>query len=259
MPALQQFPPHDADTGAGRGFADGGVHGQSAPGELDRLVPAARLPERARLRVGVGAAVVLLLAGLVATVVVSAVGQQSGARTIAAATSGPAEADEAAGAPGEEGGGSAAGLIIFVHVLGAVERPGLFELPEGARVIDAVAAAGGMTDSADPAGTNLARRLSDGEQLYLPQVGEVPTGPTGGAAGLASGQGGTGNPAALVVNLNTATVADLDTLPRIGPAMAQRILDYRDTNGPFTTPDELRNITGIGDKTFEALKDLVTV
>ncbi|TFD51588.1 ComEA family DNA-binding protein [Cryobacterium frigoriphilum] len=240
-------------------------------GALQLLVPAARLPERppqrVHLRVGVGAAIVLLLAALVITVVVSAVGQQSGSRVVAADAAGsgavPLGDDEpgaaaASDAPADSGGtASAAGAIIFVHVLGAVERPGLFELPDGARVIDAVAAAGGLTDTADPAGANLARLLSDGEQLYLPRVGEVPAGvPPGVSAGADAGAGGS---AATIVNLNTATVADLDTLPRIGPAMAQRILDYREANGPFTSTDDLRNVTGIGDKTFEALKDLVTV
>lgn len=241
---------------------------------LDLLVPAARLPARARLRVGVGAAIVLLLAALVVAVVVSVVGQQSASRLIPANSAGPpgaaaAESTPSGGTtaddpanPGGTGGAASVSGIIFVHVLGAVARPGLFELSEGARVIDAVAAAGGMTEAADPAGTNLARRLTDGEQLYLPQTGEIPAGvpaeASAGAAG-ASSPGGTGDQAGTVVNLNAATLADLDTLPRIGPAMAQRILDYRDTNGPFTSTDELRNITGIGDKTFEALKDLVTV
>ncbi|MFC5930980.1 hypothetical protein D6T64_07615 [Cryobacterium melibiosiphilum] len=240
-----------------------------SPGDLDRLVPSARLrepvPDRVRLRVSVGAAIVLLLVALVVTVVVSAVGQQSGSSVIPADGPGPPGTDGAGellsgvgptdGTTGNDGAASRSRAIIFVHVLGAVQRPGLFELPDGARVIDAVAAAGGMTDEADPAGPNLARLLTDGEQLYLPRVGEIPAGVPPGASAEAASPGTAGS----VVNLNTATVSDLDTLPRIGPAMAQRILDYRDANGPFASTDELRNITGIGDKTFEALKDLVTV
>lgn len=271
------------------GTAQRSVSASGAPGAseaLDRLVPSARLPERVRLRVGVGAAIVLLLVALVVTVVVSAVGQQSGSRIVAAdaeAVPGPPGAAEAAesagGSPGsgrtagpaasleggDEAGATVSGTLMFVHVLGAVARPGLFELGEGARVIDAVSAAGGLTEDADPAGTNLARRLTDGEQLYLPRVGEVAPGvPPGGPAGAAAADAGTGSGVGggvvgALVNLNSATVADLDTLPRIGPAMAQRILDYRDASGPFASTDELRNITGIGDKTFEALKDLVTV
>ncbi len=233
------------------------------------------------MRIGVGAAVVLLLAALATAVVISAVGGQATHRVISPGGSGQADGSGRAGGSGQAGGSggsggtspggtssgassanadqqrptSAPGAIIFVHVFGAVRRPGLFELSAGARVIDAVAAAGGLTETADPAGANLARRLSDGEQLYLPEVGEVPAGPpaaSGGASGVGAVSG-------QKVNLNTATAAELDTLPRIGPLMAQRIIDYRDVNGPFAAVDDLRNVTGIGDKTFDGLKELVTV
>jgi competence protein ComEA len=254
-----------------------------APDEpFARLDPAARLTpahgERPRLRLGVGAAVVLLIAALVTAVIVSAIGQQAGrqvldpalpatdAATRAAAT--PAAAGPAAGAPGP-GSTPAVGDIIFVHVLGAVRRSGLFELHEGARVMDAVAAAGGLTESADPAGVNLARPVADGEQLYVPAVGEAqpgaPPGNTpgsaaGGTGGTAGGAvGGVGGVPGGKINLNSAGVADLETLPRIGPSMAQRIIDYREANGRFTSVDELRNVTGIGEKTFDSLKDLVTI
>ncbi|HSP53771.1 MAG TPA: helix-hairpin-helix domain-containing protein [Cryobacterium sp.] len=229
---------------------------------LDRLAPSAQGRAPARVRIGVGAAVLLLIAALATAVVVSAVGQQAGHQVVSPAdpAAGAASgADDAGPAPSASGGASASGARIFVHVLGAVRRPGLFELSAGARVMDAVAAAGGLTETADPAGTNLARALSDGEQLYLPQLGEVPAGPPPGSGAAGSGASGSGGGASALVNLNTATVADLDTLPRIGPAMAQRILDYRDANGPFAAVDDLRNVTGIGEKTFEALSALVTV
>ena len=225
-----------------------------SPLDLERLAPAAR--GRPRLRVGVGAAVVLLLLALVVAVIVSAIAQQAGQRTVeSGAVSLPSESSPAdpfaAGANVvPDAGGSA---IIFVHVLGAVTRPGLFELHDGARVMDAVAAAGGLTADADPAGVNLARILSDGEQFYVPRQGEVPPGIPAAAV-----SGGAGAPAAKV-NLNSATVADLDSLPRIGPTMAQRIIDFRTTNGRFTSVDGLRDVAGIGDKTFEALKDLITI
>jgi competence protein ComEA len=221
------------------------------------------------MRIGVGAAVVLLIVALATAVVLSAVGGQATRQVITPAGtgrvgSGMSGAGAASGAAGEgaapPGAASAdptapTGAIIFVHVLGAVRRPGLFELGAGARVIDAVAAAGGLTEVADPSGANLARRLSDGEQLYLPQLGEVvpvapqASGTTGQGSGAASGQ---------KVNLNTATAAELDTLPRIGPLIAQRIIDYREANGPFGTVDDLRSVTGIGDKTFDGLKALIT-
>lgn len=217
---------------------------------LARLAPAARAPERARLRIGVGAAVVLLIAALVTAVIVSALGQQAGHQVVE-----PVGSGAGAGNPTDPAASSGApGGIIFVHVLGAVRRPGLFELRDGARVMDVVAAAGGLIDTADPAGVNLARIVGDGEQLYIPQLGEAqPGAPPGAAPGTAGGATGG------KVNLNTATAAELDILPRIGPAMAQRILDYRDANGRFSSVDDLRNVTGIGDKTFESLKELITI
>ncbi len=210
------------------------------------------------MRIGVGAAVVLLIAALATAVVVSAVGGQATHQVITpgGAPNGTAPNGSVSNSTDSSTGPSdpttVSGAVIFVHVLGAVRRPGLFELGVDARVIDAVAAAGGLTETADPAGANLARRLSDGEQLYLPQRGEsVPEAPaaSGQTGDSASGQ---------KVNLNTATVAELDTLPRIGPMMAQRIIDFREANGNFATVDDLRGVTGIGEKTFEGLKDLIT-
>jgi competence protein ComEA len=141
---------------------------------------------------------------------------------------------------------AASGAQIFVHILGAVEQPGLYQLREGDRAVDAVAAAGGFTDAADQAQLNLARFLVDGEQIYVPALGETPATAPGTTAG---GK----------VNINTADEPTLETLPRVGPAMAQRIIDWRTANGNFTTIDDLKSVTGIGDKTFEGLKDLVTV
>lgn len=230
--------------------------------DLERLAPAAR--GRPRLRVGVGAAVVLLLLALVVAVIVSAIGQQAGQRTVGSGSvsipSGGATPEPIDGGAGALSSGASGidsiddGVPIFIHVLGAVARPGLFELKDGARVMDAIAAAGGLTAEADPAGVNLARLVSDGEQFYVPRQGEVPP----GLPVAPSGAGGANAPAAKV-NLNTATVADLDSLPRIGPTMAQRIIDYRTTNGRFASVDGLRDVAGIGDKTFDALKDLITV
>lgn len=136
---------------------------------------------------------------------------------------------------------------IYVHILGQVVRPGLYALPEGARAVDAVAAAGGFTPEADPAGINLARFVSDGEQIVVPAVGETPT---AGAAGI-DGDGR--------VNLNTADAAALDTLPGIGPATAAKILAWRDQNGRFASVEDLLDVGGIGPAKLDALRDLVTV
>lgn len=222
-----------------------------------RLAPAARAPGGARRRIGVGAAVVLLIAALVVAVVVTAVGQQT-AQVVEpggpGAGSKPDDGDgQGAGVTGQgvPTSSPATGGILFVHVLGAVRRPGLFELRDGARVIDVVAAAGGLAPTADPAGVNLARLVSDGEQLYIPRLGEAQPGAPPGVTGPDGATGGK-------INLNSASVAELDTLPRIGPAMAQRIIDYREANGRFGSIDDLRNVTGIGEKTFDGLKELVT-
>ncbi len=140
---------------------------------------------------------------------------------------------------------------IYVHVGGAVRRAGLYELPDGSRVDDAVRAAGGVLEDADTDALNLAAKLKDGEKVLVPTRGQaMGQGASGGAAqGM---QGG-------LVNLNTATVADLETLPGIGPALAQRILDHREKNGGFRTVEDLLEVPGIGPKKFEEIRDHVTV
>jgi competence protein ComEA len=187
---------------------------------------------------------------------------QPGASTPAdGAAPSPISADPGATGPAAAGTGSdAAGRPVLVHVLGAVSTPGLFELPAGARVVDAVAAAGGLVPGADQARVNLARAVGDGEQLYVPVVGEViPL--TAGPAGVASPSAGgpASGTATTVVDLNTATVADLDTLPRIGPGLAQRILDWRAANGRFNAAEDLLEVPGIGDRIFDGLRERVTV
>jgi competence protein ComEA len=185
------------------------------------------------VRVGLGSVVVLVLVALGCAVLVAALGDHG--RTGEVGRGEPA----ASAAP-------IAGVAIFVHVLGAVERPGLYELREGDRAVDAVAAAGGFLDTADQAQLNLARFVVDGEQIVVPVIGEVPA--------AAPGVGSQGK-----VNINTADAAALETLPRVGPAMADRIIAWREANGRFTAVEDLLGVTGIGDKTFEQLKDLVTV
>lgn len=193
-----------------------------------------------RLRVGLGAAIVLLLAGLGIAVLVTALSANAGTTTVVRApTPSPAA-----------GTGPAAGAAIYVHILGAVNRPGLYAFRDGDRAIDAIAAAGGYTQDADRRQLNLARFLSDGEQIYLPREGEVSAPPGGGAAsGATAGK----------VNLNTADAAALETLPRVGPALAARILAWREANGRFTSVEDLLGVSGIGEKTFAGLKDLVTI
>jgi competence protein ComEA len=139
---------------------------------------------------------------------------------------------------------------VVVDVVGAVRRPGLYRLEQGSRIADAVARAGGATGKADLAQVNLAAPLADGEQVVVPRRGGVPGATsTGGAAAP-------GGPAA-PVQLSTATLEQLDTLPGVGPVTAQKILDYREKHGAFSSVDALDAVPGIGPKRLEQLRDLV--
>jgi competence protein ComEA len=138
---------------------------------------------------------------------------------------------------------------IVVAVGGKVRRPGLVRLAAGARVADALEAAGGAEPGVDVAPLNLARKVVDGELIM---VGAPP--PSGAAVGAAT-PGGHGGP----INLNTATLSQLDSLPGVGPVLAQRILDARDAQGGFRAVTDLRKVDGIGASRYEQLKDLVTV
>jgi len=203
---------------------------------------------RARVRVGVGAALILVLVGLGVAVFITAITPR-GASTVVAPSvlpTGLSSVGPSSGAASGAGGSNAA--VIYVHILGQVNRPGLYALHDGDRAVDVVAAAGGLTPSADPAALNLARFLSDGEQIIVPAVGQAV--PVSGAGG------GTAIPGK--VNINTADEPTLETLPRVGPAMAARILAWRAANGRFTAVEDLMSVSGIGEKTFEGLKDLVT-
>jgi competence protein ComEA len=144
---------------------------------------------------------------------------------------------------------------VVVSVVGQVRRPGLVTLASGARVADALQAAGGLMPGADAASVNLAAVVADGQQIAVGVPGTGVSPGTGGAAGASAGPSG---PAARV-NLNTATAADLDALPGIGPVLAQRIVDYRDQQGRFTSVDQLDDVPGIGPAIAEQLAKLVTV
>ena len=149
---------------------------------------------------------------------------------------------------------SSAPAAVVVAVGGKVRKPGLVQLPPGARVADALQAAGGASPGVDVAPLNLARKVTDGELIMVGVTlppGAAPTAPAvpGAAPGAGAGP----------VNLNTATLADLDTLPGVGPVLAQRILDAREAQGGFKAVADLRKVEGIGAARFEQLKDLVTV
>jgi competence protein ComEA len=149
-----------------------------------------------------------------------------------------------------------AGDRVAVHVAGRVRRPGMVRLAAGSRVQDAIRAAGGAAAGADLNAINLARKLVDGEQVRVPARGEPVAAAPGGVAGP-GGAAGVGTPAA-PLDLNTATVEQLDTLPGVGEVTAGHIVAYRAAH-PFGSVDELLEVPGIGQRRFEQLKDLVTV
>jgi competence protein ComEA len=156
---------------------------------------------------------------------------------------------------------------IAVDVTGAVTRPGLYKFPEGSRVQDAIDAAGGLLADANTIAINLAARLEDGQQLDIPyKDGAAPAEPTEAPAFSFSSPDGTNSeptlespPDAELIDINTATAEQLDTLPGIGPTTAQKIIDYRATNGPFGTIEDIMNVSGIGPTTFDNIKNLITV
>jgi competence protein ComEA len=145
--------------------------------------------------------------------------------------------------------------VLVVHVAGAVAAPGLHELPAGARVADAIEAAGGLTAAADAARINLAAPVADGARVYVLAAGEEEPEVAVGGTGPETDGGAPSGP----VNLNTADTAALDSLPGVGPATAAAIIEHREKVGGFTTVDQLLDVPGIGEAKLDALRDLVTV
>lgn len=150
--------------------------------------------------------------------------------------------------------------MVIVDVDGAVTAPGVYELEQGARVADAIAAAGGLSPDADTTSLNQAAEVADGSKIYVPVTGSA------AAAGSSSGDGSTaangsqaGASSNALVNINAATLEELDGLPGIGPATAQSIIDDRMENGPFTSPEDLMRVSGIGEKKFEKLSSLICI
>lgn len=234
-------------------------------------VPVVKVPESLRrprldvsrrqvLAVGLAAVVALLVLALRLAVA------QAGAEPVPVSAtpaglvsrsvpSGLASGGAAGGGAGGAAGGVASGATaqVVVHIVGQVAHPGLVTLPAGSRVADAIRAAGGALPTADLAGVNLARVLVDAEQVRVPKPGEwVPSSSGGAPTGGGSGSGG-------LVDLNSASVSDLDGLPGIGPVLAQRILDWRTEHQRFSSIDELGEVPGIGPKLLAQLRSKVRV
>jgi competence protein ComEA len=155
-----------------------------------------------------------------------------------------------------------------LYVTGSVKNPGVYELPADARVFQLVEAAGGLTATADKVAVNLAARLQDGDHLHVPRIGEASTVDTSRTANAqdrqrndaaAKNQKSNKNPPSRRIDLNTASASELQTLPGIGPAMSERIIQYRNKNGRFKRVSDLINVTGIGAKRLESIEPFLVV
>ena len=146
-----------------------------------------------------------------------------------------------------------AGSVIYVDVDGQVERPGVYELSSGSRVYEAIEKAGGLKSSADTSGINQAEPVKDGQKILIPKKGsdKAASRKTGGSAAKNEGQG--------KININTADSAELQTIVGIGPVTAEKIIDYRDQNGNFDKIEDIKNVSGIGDKTFEKMANDICI
>jgi len=254
-----------------------GRHRRPAPPKPAILtVPVALRGVRARPRrtAVLGVLLLLLVASVVLGVRVTWARSSAQPQPIAAAAHGPPDGLVARTVPAAFASTAATGMptaasVLMVHVVGQVRRPGVARLPPGARVLDALHAAGGATSSADLNHLNLARPVADGEQIVVPKPGEsVPVGGAPGAGGAGAGQAGAGSAgqgstsggsAGGLVDLNMADASALDSLPGVGPVLAQRILDWRTQHGRFSSVDELGEVSGIGDKLLAQIGPKVRV
>jgi competence protein ComEA len=188
-------------------------------------------------------------------------GGSAGAPAVAPGAAAPATTTPAPGDGVSVTAAPAADRRAVVHVVGAVRRAGVYRLGAGQRVQDAIARAGGATGRADLQAINLAAKVADGQQIVVPRRGSspAPAGAPGDGAGAGSPDAGAAGPAAGPVNLNAATAEQLDTLDGVGPATAQKILEFRSQHGGFSSVDDLGQIPGIGPKRLESLRAQVTV
>lgn len=242
--------PGEADEPEPRAVPGVAVGRHRAPGPTVRLAPG-RSGVWALAAAGLLAVLLVLLwTWLDRPTVTPAPPAPSPSTAVPGAAARTAARTPAAGSP-VVGEAAATSATVVVSVVGLVAHPGLVALPTGARVADAVAAAGGLVLPADPASVNLAALLADGQQIAV----GVPGPAAGPAGGSAAGSSATTGP----VDLNAATVATLDGLPGIGPVLAQRIVDFRDQHGPFTSVDQLDDVPGIGPALYARLAPQVRV
>lgn len=141
--------------------------------------------------------------------------------------------------------------VIYVDISGAVKIPGVYDVKEGTRVFEVIEMAGGLTDKADIEGFNRAEVVFDGQKISIPEkAGEGEAGSGGGSSGITSSG---------LININRATAAELDEIPGVGSSTAERIIAYREENGSFRKKEDIMNVSGIGEKTYEKMQDKITV
>ena len=202
---------------------------------IDDSEGAADLPTRYRFRVGTGVVIVSILGVVVLAVSIAFV------TNLAQSSELPEELQSSATAE-QNPPISVEPTQLTVQLSGGVSAPGIYSLPDGSRVIDAIMAAGGMTDGVEDCGVNLAREVRDGEQIVI-----------GAVCGDQSTQ------TSELISLNSATVEQFDSLPGIGPTLAQRIVSWRESNGGFASLEQLNDVSGIGDKLFAGISEYVTL
>ncbi|KAM9862344.1 helix-hairpin-helix domain-containing protein [Leucobacter sp. BZR 635] len=240
------------------------------PTLLQRLTSSLSLPATVGIAlfvVAIAVTAVIMLRGLAGSTDSAAahVGVADGESESLAAGAGDPGEDSISPAAADAAGEPVA--VVMVHVIGEVRRPGVVEVPASARVLDAIEAAGGATEGADLSALNLARQIGDGEQIAVLDVEAAALlrdakaaagGDVGGADSSSAGTGADAG-ASQVVNVNTASAEELTQLSGIGPALAQRIIDWRSTNGRFESVDQLLEVSGIGQKTLDRFRERVGV
>jgi competence protein ComEA len=203
------------------------------------------------------AVLVLLAVGIALSAASSARGSSALEQTSPRASSSSGRPSDATARPASAAPTTAAGGTVFVHIVGRVASPGLYEVPAGSRAVAVVEAAGGFAESADQGALNLARPVVDGEQIVVTAVGETPTAPSAPPQGSSSAAAAGSSATSGAVDLNAADAAALQTLRGVGPATAAAILAWRDEHGRFESVDDLLDVPGIGEKKLDALRDSV--
>lgn len=212
-----------------------------------------------KAKVGIGSTSPLVLFGLSAVII--AVVLSIGFMAWGSFTSSGIVVEHSEKSPQSQEYESSSSQLIYVHIAGEVSNPGMYELKHGARVSDAIDAAGGLTENADQLSINLARQVTDGEQIVVQTYIEAEPGNSKSTDASDSGLPSSSNTELLSskVNINTASASELITLDGIGESTAAKIIAYRQANGSFASIEEIKKVSGIGDRKYEAIKDRITV